>query len=396
MKYRAQGCGLALIEVLISFAVLALGLTALLRLQTGLRLSADLSRQRSVALHLVQDDTEALRAYSRLDTATGNGPAWSDITSTTLALTPAGNAAYTLQRQVQTAPRLKHITTTLNWADRTGAAQVLQFDTLIAAADPALSGALLLQRKTGRPTTAANRHALVPISAQSLGDGRSAFKPQTQDTLTWLFDERTGQVIARCDSATGLANSQINVGNLGNCRAIVGLLITGRVRFATDNALPGRMEAEQPLSPVMNLDLHLQLSGTGYPATPGWECRDDSVEALAGDAPSIKYFCVVQGAGLPPRWSGRLDVLPIGWAIAGTGSAYRICRYSADHDRNGRIDNPEHPAVYSQVATALGDQNFLVVRAAAACPMDSGVASADLSGGLNSNWIDDSTMPHQP
>lgn len=385
MSRRLHCCGLALIEVLISFAVLALGLAALLRLQTGLRLSADVARQRAVALNLAQDDTEALRADA------GTGPGWSDIASATLTLTPTGNATYTLQRQVQTAQRLKHITTTLNWADRTGAAQALRLDTLIASTDAALSGALLLPRDSGRPAGAAGRQALIPIGAQSLGDGRSAFKPRAQDTLTWLLDERTGQVLARCDSAVGLTSSQLNLSHLGSCRAIAGLLISGRVRFATDTATPGRTEAEQPPSPVRDLDLRLQIGSAN------WECSDDSTEALAAAATAVRYDCVIQGTGVPPRWSGRLDVLPIGWTIAGTGGALRVCRYSADHDRNGRIDNAEHPAAYSQVFAALGDQNFLVVRAAAACPAD-GTATAgnDLSGSAGGNWVDDSTVPHQP
>jgi len=77
--------------------------------------------------------------------------------------------------------------------------------------------------------------------------------------------------------------------------------------------------------------------------------------------------------------------------VSSTGSTgrFRVCRYSADHDGNGRIDNPEHPASYSVVTTALGNQNFLVIRAAARCPADVGPFGTG-------NAVDDSTVAHQP
>jgi hypothetical protein len=46
-----------------------------------------------------------------------------------------------------------------------------------------------------------------------------------------------------------------------------------------------------------------------------------------------------------------------------------VCRYSADHDGNGRIDhNDEHPDRYTRVLGYLGQQNYLVVRGQATCP----------------------------
>jgi Tfp pilus assembly protein PilV len=397
---------MALVEVLVSLAVLATGMAGLLRLQTGLRASADLSHQRSVALRLAQDDLEALRAApSPADAAAGG----------TQTLEPtAATATYTLNRRVQPVawPGLTQVQVELAWADRHGRAQSLQLDTLLAGLDPALSGALLLARgaavsgtvaQNGNPGAAAPRQPLIPAEAQALGDGRSAYQPRAADTLIWVFDDATGQVVARCDAAAGVDTRPLTATALGTCRAMAGLFISGRVRFATDTHTPGRAEAENPLSPARDLDMSLQLTGNGDPTRTGWECRDDSTDVVAAGGTVVRYLCVIQDSGLPPQWSGRLDVVPQGWALAAASGgpaegALRVCRYSADHDGNGRIDNAEHPARHSQVAEALGEQNFLVIRAAAACPQDRGATTGPEANtaALHDNWIDDSTVPHAP
>lgn len=396
MKRRATSPrrGLALIEVLVAMAVLALGLGSVLRLQTWLRVSTDLSRQRAEALRLAQDSHESLRAYTSL-------AEWTAITSSgaaAVALSHA-NTAYQISRSVTTLtdPRLKHVGTLLSWPDRDGQIQQLQLDTLLAGQDPMRSAALTLDR--GAVAAAAGgapglRHGLIPPQAKSLGDGRSIFKPRPQDTLAWVFDDQTGHVVARCDTTAGLSSAQLDANSLGACRAIAGLLISGHVRFALDTDSPGAGDAQNPLSPALPLDLRLQLTSTGHP-TPGWECADDAPNSIGG-APaqlSVAYHCVIQGAGLPPRWSGRLDIVPLGWTLAGSGvTGYRVCRYSADHNRNGRIDNAEHPASHAAVGEPLGDQNFLILRAAAGCPQDSGISFAGQGG----NWLDDSSVAHQP
>jgi prepilin-type N-terminal cleavage/methylation domain-containing protein len=390
---RPRHAGLALIEVLVALAVLAIGLGGTLRLQTWLRVTTDLARQRAEALRLAQDSHEALRAQASL-------AGWSAITDSIAApVTLANaNAAYQSERSVTDLAdlRLKHVSTVLSWQDREGQAQQLRLDTLLAGQDPTLSAALTLNRGASLSTTgspAGVRHVLIPPQAKSLGDGRSVFKPRAQDTLAWVFDDQSGNVVARCDATAGLSSAQLDANSLGTCRAIAGLLISGHVRFALDTDTPRASEAENPLSPALPLDLRLLLTSTGHP-DPGWECADDAPDAVEPAQLGVAYHCVIQGAGLPPRWSGRLDIVPLGWTLASSGvTGYRVCRYSADHDQNGRIDNAEHPTSYTAVGEPLGNQNFLILRAAAGCPQDSGVSSMD---GIGGNWLDDSTVAHQP
>jgi Tfp pilus assembly protein PilV len=398
--------GLALIEVLIATALLGLGSVALMRLHLHLRHGSEVARQRAEALRLAEEDLETLRAYTRLDSGGGSGAgggggsgaAWSAIGNLAAQEVTdlGGPTVYTRSRSVSpaAAPALKSVTSTLAWTDRHGEARQLRLPTLVAGLDPALIGALLLRRGDGRGLGALGRHPLIPVTARELGDGRIAYKPRASGTLTWVFDAATAQVTARCQSPAGLASADLTAAQLSGCRAISGLLLAGVLRFATQGDTLRATDAENPLDSAMDLDLRLSLSSTGHP-DPAWECEDDAPDGAPPAVTAqtvVHYACVVQPAGNPPQWSGRLDVVPRGWAIADAGDgALRICRYSADHDGNGRIDNREHPLRYAGVGEPLGDQNFLVVRAAAGCPRD---APASMS--VPANWVDDSTVAHQP
>jgi Tfp pilus assembly protein PilV len=143
----ARQRGVSLLEALLAFLALSLGMLALSRLQADLRASADAARERSGAARLAQVDIEALRAFTDI-------ASWNAIADTTADVTPAGSGtAYTLQRVVQTRaePALKEVQVTLHWVDRRGVAQQWQLATLIAGHDPALSGALTLPRPPQTP-----------------------------------------------------------------------------------------------------------------------------------------------------------------------------------------------------------------------------------------------------
>lgn len=396
--------GLALIEVLIATALLGLGSAALMRLHLHLRHGSEVARQRAEALRLAEEDLETLRAYTRLSGGSGSGASWSAIGNLAAQEVTdlGGPTVYTRSRSVSpaAAPALKAVTATLAWTDRHDEARQLRLPTLVAGLDPLLIGALLLHRGDGRGLGALGRHPLIPLTARELADGRIAYKPRASGTLTWVFDAATAQVTARCQSPAGLASGDLTAAQLSGCRAISGLLLAGVLRFATDRDGLTAADAENPLGRAMDLDLRLSLSSTGHP-DPAWECEDDAPDGAPPATTTqtvVHYACVVQPAGNPPQWSGRLDVVPHGWAITdgsdgsdGGDGTFRICRYSADHDGNGRIDNREHPLRYAGVGEPLGDQNFLVVRAAAGCPRD---VPANLA--TPANWVDDSTVAHQP
>jgi hypothetical protein len=394
--------GIALIEVLIALVVLSVGLASLARLQLWLWTSVDASRQQGEASRLAQQDLEGLHGWLTLTAGAGRdsyaaiaGQAASAVTG------PGGNTVYELERRVldgpldAALPRYKLVRSGLRWIDREGTRRELALPGLIAGLDPYWSAALLLT--PGNPAAGsatalpAARHPGIPPDASLLADGRLVWKVERSADLAWLFDRSSGRVSQRCSGTAGLASAELGAGSLGSCVALSGLVVWGTVRFATTVLVPGSAEAADPPSPALDLDLLVTLSSSGHPS-PAWSCEDNSASAVASAvAPgAVRYLCLVQPAGVPPRWSGRVDLLPRGWLLGSSApEALRVCRYSADQNGNGRIDNTEHPATYTDVDGPLGHQNFLVIPMAASCPQDSPGAPGPL-------LADFSTQPHQP
>ncbi len=127
--------GLGLVEALIAFLVLSLGMLTVVRLQPLLRQHAEHARQRSEAARLAQEDIERQRA--------SGGAAGSMVVDEAGAST-----RYELHRTVNTTswPNARSVTVTVRWNDREGRPQAVHLATLIAAGDPALAGAAMLAR----------------------------------------------------------------------------------------------------------------------------------------------------------------------------------------------------------------------------------------------------------
>lgn len=134
--------GVTLVEALIAFLVLSLGMLAVVRLQPELRRHADLSRQRGEATRLAQQDIETLR---------GVAPAsFASIASAAYGVGPdgLGSPPYAVQRRVEATawPHARSVEVVVSWPDRSGEVQQVTLVTLIGAIDPTAAGALLLAR----------------------------------------------------------------------------------------------------------------------------------------------------------------------------------------------------------------------------------------------------------
>ena len=140
---RSRQRGVTLIESLVAFAVLGLGLVALLRAQPELRAHAELARQRSEAVRLAQQEIEGLRGFASLDELSALGDH-----DRTVEPDGLGSPRYALERRVDAAswPRSRAIDVTVTWSDRRGEAQRLTLSTVIAAHEPALAAQRLLPR----------------------------------------------------------------------------------------------------------------------------------------------------------------------------------------------------------------------------------------------------------
>ena len=132
-----QQRGVTLIEALIAFVVLSLGMLAIVRTQPLLRAQADLARQRSQAVRLAQEDIEQLRGLAAAVPA-----------HRTIGADALGSPAYDLVRGIDasTVPHAHQVTTTVSWTAHDGTAHAVALATMIAATDPALGGVLALRR----------------------------------------------------------------------------------------------------------------------------------------------------------------------------------------------------------------------------------------------------------
>ncbi|MEO6030713.1 MAG: hypothetical protein ABIP61_02230 [Burkholderiaceae bacterium] len=411
--------GTTLVEALIAFLVLSLGMLAVARVQAQFRIEADIARQRSEAVRLAQEDIETLRAFSVLAAASG-AHAWADIASASSVVDSssgyASNTRYTVARDIDavTLPNAKTLRVAVHWADRGGAAQQVVLNSIISGSDPALAGALAIA--PGDPVAAFGRSPRIPRAAKDLGDGRSALKPVSAGTAALVFDNRSGLVIGRCTGVNAATPTDaLTPVDLMTCDAHVGLLLRGTVRFSSNSPPDPAQARDAPLAH----DIALGLTGGPYPAAPS--CASEALKTVSftragslhveavpiaatpasiglatwsdtGDR-FVAYHCVV----IPPasgRWSGRSLVAPIGWTIGLQPGARRVCRYSADLDASGASDaNLEHPAHYSDVETALPHQNFLVVDGLENCPVG---AAIQVTGTPADVFADLSTSPHQP
>lgn len=240
--HAPAGCqrGITLLEALVAFLVLTLGMLAVMRVQGQLRLNAETARHRSEAVRLAQDDLESLRAFSVLAAAPGvrSYEAIASTTRTVGAGDPGdpGSTAFVLTRQVDAAGALaaKQVVVSVRWNDRSGAAQEVTLASVIAGVAPAYSGALGLARNSPPVQGALGRSARIPIAAKDLGDGRSAFKPVGGGSVALMFDKADGRVTGRCAAvASNPSTGDLTAKNLGPCDVRVGLLLSGTVRFTS-------------------------------------------------------------------------------------------------------------------------------------------------------------------
>ena len=133
--------GTTLLEALIAFLVLSLGMLAIARMQSHLRVDADLARQRSEAIRLAQEEIETLRAFSTISASPG-ARSFDGIANASRSV--SGIATYALIRQIEPIgrPRAKAVSVTVSWTDSTGTPQHIELHTLISGSDPALGAAL--------------------------------------------------------------------------------------------------------------------------------------------------------------------------------------------------------------------------------------------------------------
>jgi Tfp pilus assembly protein PilV len=389
-QYRQRGArrqrGVSLVEAMIAFLVMGIGMLSIIGVQMTMRFNSDVSKQRSEAVRLAQEEMEKLRAFSSIAGAGENytnivdaGPA--DLTGYTT------NTTYRVTRQINTIaePGYKTASVLVQWNDRYNGTQAVSLNSAVTRLDPMLSGVLSIALGNSPVRNPVSRMPGIPPTAHDLGDGRSAYKPSPTGTVAFVFNNTTGVITNVCNVAAAATNATLTAGSLSGCVSTVGYLLSGAVRFSDDVPVTALI-AEDPVGVALDLDMQLTLTGGAYPP-PGFRCFDDAPAVAVPTITTVNYACVVFPDSTSLQWSGQLTVVPVGgWVYGSTAAEFRLCRYSADYNGDGVISYDEHPEDYEDVPGNLSRQNFLVVHGDAACPTDV-AANPSVGDFINTNTV---------
>lgn len=419
--------GVTLVEALLAFLVLAVGVLSMSKLHLHLQSHADVARQRATAVRLAQEHIESWRAAGAVRAPTPAPlEAIDDARDTRDADIDtmngrALNTAFRLTRRVDASgsDALQAGTVTVAWTARDGSAQRSVFHPLIAAGSATLTGALALGPSARASRAGDVRARGIPAQAKDLGDGRSVWKPGALGTVVFVFDNESAQVTLRCTEVpAALSTAGLTAAHLTDCRDASGSWVSGTVRFSNADTPDPASANDTPLGLSMTLSATV---GGAAPETPPW-CVAEAQKAViyrAADGTHrdavplsaepadlglsewtdtgerfVAYACVVPSGNAPAPWSGVTTVVPLGWTLGGAATDRQVCRYTADLDGSGAIDrNDEHPARYLNVDRALQQQNFLVIRGDLTCPGDTAARIASSAPGAVAELA---TAPHQP
>lgn len=358
---RSKQRGVSLIEALVAFGVMAFGMMAVVGMQSTLRSSGDLARQRAEAVRIAHDAMETWRGFSTMESTTGR-MAFADIVS--VGSTPVDgvfNTTYRLRRQVNTDPavtgtapaRRVTLVVDVGWEDRTGQTQSVRLASSITGMEPELNASLALAANPNPVVAPRGRHRSIPPSAVTVGQGRSGFVPPGQTgsgpRVAWVFNNTTG-VITLC-STTGLSTNELLFsGNAPTCGTNLALLLTGSVRYTGANVNTTPQSVVDP-------------DGVGFP-----DFGVEATQTLTDGGPAIatcyldpavidsqrSYYCAMRVLPSDVSWTGQLAFtapLEISSTLTDASTTrYKVCRYHAEPS-------------YANVTASKLNQNYVLIRA---------------------------------
>ncbi|MBL8342439.1 MAG: prepilin-type N-terminal cleavage/methylation domain-containing protein [Rubrivivax sp.] len=358
--------GVSLIEALVAMAVMAFGMLGVVGLQGTLRGNADLSKQRSEATRIAQEEVEKFRIFGDLaafDAKAGFGATnvVGYTTNTTYAvtgtLTPAGVASD------------KTLVIDVAWSDRKGEPQNVRLVSSMARIAPELAASLVAPPAgSGGVQNPEGRSRGIPPQAKNFGDGTTGFVPPGGTGAAWLFNNTTGVVTAVC-ATTVTDNSVLQFTDLVSC---VGTqqyqLIWGFIRFDLTNP-PTTASVHNPNSDVPGT-VEAEVVQTAPAVLTGTRsCLHGYADANLNPVSPFKlavFFCLVPVNSLSTpqfAWSGTLQMrgapyMPVATPFSASG-AYLSDAATA----NRKVCRIRAPATYTSVNTPLGNQNMIVIRA---------------------------------
>jgi Tfp pilus assembly protein PilV len=400
---RLNVAGVSLIEALVALAVMAFGILGVVGMQSTMRTGTDLSRQRSEAVRIAQEELEQLRNYSVLLNAdrAGGQRSFEQIDSAAAASVAAINANTTfLVETVASAAAssnamapVRQVRVIVTWADRSASVpnQRVELTSAIAGLPAEMSGLHAMRTDRSPLRQFRGRNAAIPrVDITPNSDGTTTFTPPGLGGKTWIFDNVTGLIIGICTSGVCDYTSPR-------------LLLSGYVAFVT-GAPPTPLAAEAPVNSLpVGVNLSMRVVVLEPASTPDEAC---AIGPVTGQA-RVPYYCAVPMDLVSLTWSGRVafGTLPLSSALSdNTAANYKVCRYTPDSDnltpsapasipggQSVSVYNSRHPYTYFRVDGPLQSKNFLVISAGNGSTQSYGCPIEDTATPIESN-----TWRHQP
>lgn len=387
--------GVSLIEALVALAIMAFGLLGVAAMQSSLRATADVSRQRAEAVRMAQQKIEELRGFAVLSGAPSGQLDYDDVVSGSDAPAPPSGyenttfaRTWTVTPPGTSAPAFKIVTVTVSWNDRSGTAESVTLATNITRASPELSASMGLRGDRSATRLPRGRNPAIPPQAVDAGNGTSTFAPPGTSGVTWTFDNITG-VITSVSTAPDLCTTSSVAAPRPRC-----FVLWGYVRFVDAGAPPTGADAELPSgSAISGVGVAVQKT---VPAPTG---ADPDICYTSSSSTRVSYFCLVRGTDTSvPFWTGddaTVRITGLSSLASTTGSTesnrFKVCRYTPERLHVPTNGNDDNPYKFVDVNRSLGNKNYLLIRAgddtiSYGCPTD------DTSTPL----VNGNTCPHQP
>lgn len=369
---RTSCRGFTLIEALVALVLASVGLLGVARLQVALSGDGSAATQRLEAQRLLSDKLEQVRQLDAVQLAAFQGgsdtPATSSPTAYSRSWAWAGNAD----------PNLRMMQVSVDWVDRKGQNQSMKTSTLVQPPEGRLAAAMaqpLLPGQTIRGPL--DRYIDIPLPAQLVGDGRSAFtilKAPTNSPVTFVSDDSSGRIIQRCASTPSL--TQV-LNGVGGCLPYNGVVLAGFVSGANQVISLNLGPLSLPLSITIPYPSGVDVSQmTGYDtgSSTGIECEyrqaytDPGIILSLNGSSTYRYTCVIPLTANSAGWSGYLQ---LDGALSISLDA-RVCRYQYP-DAAGADANRRNDQQYRNVNQSLFNQNYVFVIGSPCSGLESGL-----------------------
>ncbi len=355
--------GFTLIEAMIAFLISSIGLFGLFSTQAMLARNADVAKQRTEGVRLAQEQIEALRAFTAINTTTGQA-AWADLTTGSDSVTT--NATFTRSWTVADAATdpMRRISINVSWTDRSGQAQSVSLASVVSKTNPADVGALGFPLPAnGMLKRPKNRNMNIPVPAIDLGNGKSVY--QLNPGFAVVFSNDSGYVVQKCTKIVLTAADLAS-----DCYSYDAYIVAGYV---------SKDMAAWPASLGINT---AQL--TGLNSAEAVSCAfGNAVDQTSGATiTGYKYYLCILPVVAGTTWSGKLRLFGMN-----SGTNYLVCRMQFAA-ATGVSTNLRNVQPYVNVGESLDNQNY-IISTANSCPTVSTLATtlhqACASSGANNN-----------